>query len=697
MNNLKINVFLCISFFSLSLKSEITDDRSIRPNVQGIKESDAIVGPSNSSLDQAFIAQKLGLIKKCLCSLSIDITGVFTVIEGLGLCDPIPLTQADVIGGTILLDIPGFNYCMAENIIGDIEITGDNINLDMNDRVLFGTILIDANEVVVENGKINPPAPLSPLDLFGAVTIGSENIVLRDLLIICEDTIVPDVDGRIGIENDGNKTKIIDCSIKSGSAFGSTGGPANGGIGIFNFGNDLLVTNCSIETGRGGSEIGVGGVGNGGNGIQSSQDGLAIIKNCLIKTGTGGTGLTNNSGGTGGNGIEAPSGSFNITDCVILTGDGGPGTVGWERSGFGMRFINNAQDVFIEGCSIETGNGGGILDNTSSGVRYEGAASFKIQQSCIITGSGLDVPSGNRGDGGDGVISTSPILNELTNLTIQTGDGGNSNGGFGGDGIQVSNGQIIIKHCNVVTGNGGNATVVSGGNSGQGIITFADEQTHIQKCIVTIGNPGSGPGGVGTNSNGIQVIPIGFNVNTANISDSIVTGALSGFVSQDMDTLSITNCKAENGTGSGFFINNTGLSVISNCESLANNDQGFFITTATTVDPSSCKIIDSEACNNGESGFLIIGNIIGFTITNCQSVGNGGDGFLLAIDVLDGHLISNQANNNGNIGINNASGNVALHQIYNNVSSQNAVANYFGVAPIENAPTVATGFYANVI
>ena len=637
MHKLKLNIFLCILFFPLFLISETIDKRLVRPDAPDIKESNAIVGPHNSSLDQAFIAQKLGLIKKCLCSLSIDITGVFTVLEELGLCDPIPLAQADVIDGAIRLDIPGFNYCFAENITGTLEITANNINVDLNDRVLFGIVNIDADEITIENGKIIPETPNLLAFNSPAVFVGSENIVLRDLLIICEDTIMADVNGRTGIENNGNKTQIINCSIKSGSANVATGIPKNGGAGIINIGNNTNIKNCFIETGFGSRTSFIGGPGgNGGIGIICNQTKKILIKNCIIKTGSGGNaGII--PGPQGGDGIAATNGSFIIKNCTVITGDGGPG-LPRGNSGNGMNFTSNVQNILITECIIETGTG-----NNGSGLICESDTILKVHQSCITTGFGTP-------NSGAGIITTSTLYNEFIGLTIITGNASRipsfigSDGGDSGSGIEI-NGSGIIQHCAIKTGNGGDVPDATGGNSGTGIHASSpggiNVEVDIKECIIKVGAPGAGPESFGTAGAGIFEEFI----NKSTIIDTIVSNAFDGFHIESTDNLCCVQCKALQGRGNGFSL----------------------IGTST------------------------------FTITNCQSISNNGDGFFLANDSFDGHLISNQANSNNDIGINNASGDMTRHQIYNNVSSQNGTANYAGVALVENAPTVDTGFYANVI
>ncbi len=76
-------------------------------------------------------------------------------------CPATPLDSDDIVGGVIALNTEGINYSLCENVTADIIITGSNVTLDLNDRVVTGTINISSSDVIVKDGKIKPPAPVS--------------------------------------------------------------------------------------------------------------------------------------------------------------------------------------------------------------------------------------------------------------------------------------------------------------------------------------------------------------------------------------------------------------------------------------------------------------------------------------------------------------------------------------------------------
>ena len=629
---------------------------------------ESITGTLLAVLDFNGIFTALNDVEIVLCD---KFEGVFTVLAAEALCLPTPLTQDDVVNGDILLNIDGINYCMAENITATIVITGNNVNLDMNDRVLFGVININADDVIVENGKVQPFGPLTNDTNDPAITIGSENTVLHDLLIVCDDTITFQVAGRIGIMNGGNKTRIRNCSIKSGG-----GGPGtaiffrapDGGNGIINTGDGLFITDCIIETGFGGQQLTDGFGGTGGIGILNISGDPVIIQDSFILTGSGGVAISpgsSASGGFGGAGIEAQAGTFVIKNCTIVSGEG---AIGDESSGFGgdgINFLNLVGSAVIDNCVLETGSG--LV--AGSGITYDGNSLIKVIRTSIVTGE-------PNLEGGYGLLSTSSctVLSDITiktlsgdigsvtgmgiilfgsatieDVVIATGDAG-TNDVFpfdSGHGILVVNtDNVTIRNCTITTGNGGNNTSLAGmgGNAGHCIQVIGASNIFVDTCLLTSGTGGIGVAGNGVGGDGIFVT--------------------------DSEGITIVNSVSNSAGASGFQVDSSSAICINN----------------------------SKAIESAENGFEILNTTSGFTICNSIALGCNGNGFFLDASVTDGQVVSNKAESNLSGGIINDSGDIARHQIWNNIATNNTgIGNYFGVALVIAAPTVNTGFYSNVV
>ncbi|MGE0206492.1 MAG: hypothetical protein AB7R69_01445, partial [Candidatus Babeliales bacterium] len=406
-------------------------------------------------------------------------------------CSAINLTQENVIGGVILLATEGQNYILCENINGDIVISGENVSLNLNDRVVTGTIDVAANDVIVKNGKIFAPTPTTQAQAdIAAVTVeqGMKSTRLLNLTIQNANSTGQGannsgINGRNGINNFGQKTWIIDCCIHSGSASNGTNNPiANGGLGgtagtgILSIGNNTLIKTTFIHTGDGGNggNGGTPGVfggagGNGGNGgigidIQESNENHDQIIQCTIETGVGGHGgtgaaLPGGDGGSGGIGIKSTGHFVCILDSKITTSHGSfaglelgvntlNGGAQGGSGGHGILITSTAEHTTITNCSIlATGSGnrgadsmlglGGFGGNAGHAIFVEEACGTEIH-SCIVIktgdggqgGSAESNTSGNGGDGGDGVrINALSKDTEVRNCTFSnTGTGGVSAG-----------------------------------------------------------------------------------------------------------------------------------------------------------------------------------------------------------------------------------------------------------------------------
>ena len=224
-------------------------------------------------------------------------------------CGPIPLFQSDVIGGTITLGTPGLNYCLAENITGNITISGGNVTVDGNDRVLTGRVRIVSNDVIVKNIKVRPLIPLDPIDAaLPAIFVTSDNVKILNCFIECANSLVGSTNGRDGIQSTG--------------------------------GNRITIQNCIIYAGNGarGDDSGTGFPGGiGGFGIKLENTLIGTIEDTRIVSGNGGhggagsgNGGAGGAGGAGGNGIFIEFGTSQIVvrNVIISGGDGGDGGVG---------------------------------------------------------------------------------------------------------------------------------------------------------------------------------------------------------------------------------------------------------------------------------------------------------------------------------------------------------------------------------
>ncbi len=510
-----------------------------RPDAPSVTANDAVVGKNSCDLTQvlallAKIKKNIDMLKELICqkfaftwtiledildeltslsSGSCDFSGVFTVLEDIlesltvNCCCPIQLTQADVIAGEILLNVDGKNYCLAENVIGDITISGQNVSLDLNDRVVVGTINVASNDVIVRNGKIFPPAPTAFAQAsIAAVTIqvGARNARFLNLLIINEDSIGQDgndgLKGRNGIDNFGDKTWIIGNCIRSGSGSdglnGQGGNGGNGGVGILIAGNNPLIKKSVIQTGNGGNggngfNSNGGNGGNGGVGIEVIFDNDQIAE-CIIETGVGGDGGRSNvaggNGGNGGIGVRSAGQFVCVLDTKITTSHGGNGGDGIPvginnggsagNGGHGILINSTARHNKIERCNILTTGNGGIAGN----------------------GNGNNAQGGNGGNGGHGIFVEEGCGTEVRNCVVMvTGigtDGANGgvfgfggNGGSGGDGARINalSKDTEIRNCtfsNTGTGGIGGAAIMPGivGTAGRAVTDLNNDTCSRFDC-----------------------------------------------------------------------------------------------------------------------------------------------------------------------------------------------------------------------
>lgn len=373
-----------------------------------------------------------------------DLSGTFTALAHATLCNPIPLSQSDVVAGSITLNIPGSSYCLAQTMTANIVIQAANVVLDLNDHVLIGVVSVNANEAIIRNGTISAPAPVDSTDvLTPAITIASgvQKTQLINAILQCQDTTLGDVNGRGVLANSGIDTYVKECLITSGK----------GGIPVSTVtvsGNCVQILNGSI-----------------------------VIENCTIKAADGSDDVTQTmQGGFGGAGVQYASApiSGTIKECIISGGKGGDGAFGSGGSpGVGNPFLGNG--MIIDSCTLTGGNGGNSIA---------------------------------LNDGGNGSLAMQAGNGIITNCILKGGNGGTSQdatGGPGGSGCDLASANIVMD-CTIFGGNGGDSTTGTGGTAGAGIFVVGSPNNTIMNCLIQSGmGGGTGGGTAGNGADGIKI------------------------------------------------------------------------------------------------------------------------------------------------------------------------------------------------
>jgi len=292
-------------------------------------------------------------------------------------CASTPITQAvmDAANGDLTLKVvsgDSGNYCLAEDVTGDIVIDDDTVSLDLNEHLLTGLVTVNGSEAIVKNGFIFAPKPTTNGTAALTVAANGTKAQLIDMVIECEDTTANNVDGRAGIENNADKSQIINCCVQSGAGgnginnFSGAGGAGGiGGIGINNSGSSVCIQECKVTTGAGGT----GGIGS---------------------SGTGGT------GGIGGTGINNSGSSVCIQECKVTTGAGGDGPTlgvgGGDGGAGGDGIVTSGLDILVRDNVIKKTGAGGAAPGGSAGT--DGRAIFDTSTDSVIAGNmALDIPS----------------------------------------------------------------------------------------------------------------------------------------------------------------------------------------------------------------------------------------------------------------------------------------------------------------
>jgi len=164
-----------------------------------------------------------------------------------GGCAFTEIEQANVIGGVLSLTASG-NYCLTEDIVADVVITGSCIYFDLNEHEIgtdgsLGHLTIIGQYATVINGSFISPEGSGFLPN-NSVTIlpSSDHALLRNLHITTLDS--NSVSAANGINNQGLNSTIKNCIIKTGSGRIAFINGQNAGHGIVTTGKNAIIQNC---------------------------------------------------------------------------------------------------------------------------------------------------------------------------------------------------------------------------------------------------------------------------------------------------------------------------------------------------------------------------------------------------------------------------------------------------------------------
>jgi hypothetical protein len=420
----------------------------------------------------------------------------------------------------------------------------------LNERTVTGRIIISGERVLIYGGNIIAPAPA--------------------------DNATADA-GVVQINASATNAQIVDCHV---SAVDSTVAGVRGARGMQIDAEDVIVRNSFVQAG---SSAAVGGLADGGVGIQSFANNLTLDNNQIF----------------GGNGSESNS-------SIITTGNGGAGLM--ITAGVGVRCINSAIGGGASG-NATSGADGITLASGGHGINVDAGAEVVLEQN-IITG------------GNSGTIDGSALA---TVGNVIQGNGGNS--------IHSAALNLIVQQCVLNGGNVGSATATgasgigginsfTAGTGGSGIYLDTNSVKFIiQNCTIGGGDSGlvtaSALGGAGINNvplsgkggPGIEIVQ--------QVIDDISPSAL------------IESCAIKGGLGTDFVSGSGFANVTSNSVFANDAGHGIVIPIANTsfVDILTCTILTSD-------GGSLVSSIL--ASNGATKGGDGGNGIRLADSTGDG-------------------------------------------------------------
>jgi hypothetical protein len=557
--------------------------------------------------------------------------GTWTILAEDFACGPIPLFQSDVDGdGEIKLTTTGLNYCLAENITGTIVITGGNVTVDGNDRVVTGRIVIDAANAIFKSAKVRPQAPVNFADAATAgieVTANGARTQILNCLVECEDTIVdvsPAVNGRFGVHINGADEVVID--------------------------------GCHVHAGKGGFNTFLGGgpTGDGGYAIKLENSMNSFIKNSFIVAGDGRISLTDGAG-IGGVGVFIETCSHVIIDNITVHGGmGGETTMAASGDagdgGHAIQIINTFH-VNIENSVVTGGIGGnaglavvGDAGNGGDGIVNDLASDYIFVKNVRATGAiGGNSSHQKGGAGGFGMR----LHGEFAAVSLSIAIGGNAGisddpvvGATGGCGIYITKEGGNIETSQIFPGNGGDNTDGPGGNGGIGVHIDQAFDVIVKQCSILEGGAGGSPtppnaaglGGHGIlvsgNSERIQISDCNIlDIGAADDPMQVGTGILieAGSICVQVVSNRVSCCFGpgianEAGSGAAFYNN-----IVNDCNPnyinvdlvrMPGPQTGFF--TNVTQGPQDCDLCDlfTVIADDFQQTWTILADII-VTITDC--------------------------------------------------------------------------------
>lgn len=414
--------------------------------------------------------------------------------------------------------------------------------------------------------------------------------------------------------------------------------------------------------------------------------------------------------GCGGNGMSVRNRSL-VRDVIARDNDVDGIQVGAGSHVINSRSLSNGEsgieatdpDVLIDGCTIETNAGLGILAldadrvrvlNTSvdaSGLGGIGLGDDSIVRDTIVSNSGSSgLFVGDRAvlerviasDNGTSQIHSGISAGVGAILTSVVCD---TNAGWGamiGNDSKVHNSMFRENGTESISRGG-----VSGGNSvtleGSSFLSNAGEgfalQTNaiVTKCMIE-GNGNVGAGRDGCRFGAFSVI----RGSTARFNGTVGSGGVrhSGFVGQG-DNISFIDCVATGNTSEhGFFIAGRNATM-RGCLAADNGRYGAFITSGT--------VVENTFSDNGEVGLYIAAGLV----KDNYAANNGGNGILLYFESRAGfqngaRVMDNMILDNTNIGI---SSQVGGHTIVGNTASGNGTNYSFATGSRTGTVVVGTG------